>query len=131
MKKNEVNKQVENVTVENNSVELTEKQKFIEENLNRVPKIMMNRFKKLSEDDQYEKIKHYIRMETMREEARERSRIVNRVRDIFDKRHATVNDAQEVLKYCEEYINQFKQQEIEKLDAEIQKLQALRQSLEK
>ncbi len=121
--------QVINNKVENTAVENNEAVQFINENINVVPKIMYKRFMNLSVEEQVAKIKHYIQRNKQIEEWREHSKMVNRVKDLFEKRHATVQDAQEVMKYCTEFINNFKQTEIDRLDAEIAKLQAMKNSI--
>lgn len=105
-------------------------QQFINENITIVPKVMKGRFEKLTIEQKVEKIKEYIQRKQWQAEWVEKNRMVNRVKDLFNKRHATVQDAKDVLEFCNEFINSFKQHEIEKLDEEIQKLQEMKKSLE-
>ena len=105
-------------------------EQFINENITIVPKVMKGRFEKLTIEQKVEKIKEYIQRKQWQAEWVEKNRMVNRVKDLFNKRHATVQDAKDVLEFCNEFINSFKQHEIEKLDEEIQKLQEMKKSLE-
>lgn len=113
-----------NVNIENvNAIE--NKEQFINDNIAIVPSVMMKRFMKLSIDEQVAKIMHYMNVQEMRAQRR----LVNRVRDLFDKRHATVEDAKEVLNFCNEFINSAKDREIAAIDAEIAKLMQKKQSI--
>ena len=128
MKKN-IENQVENVnTVENNVTEEQAKQ-FVADNLYRVSKVMRSRFDALPLAEQVNRINRYIEREQEIAKWKERSRMINRVKELFEKKHATVSDAKEVMKYCEEFINNYKAREIEKLDEQIRKLQLMKESL--
>lgn len=105
-------------------------EQFIEEHIGLVPHVMLNRFKKLSIEEQSKKMQHYIDRTKWIEEQKEKNRVVNRVKEVFEKRHATVEDAKDVLRFCTDFIDSFKQREIEKLDDEIRKLQEMKRSLE-
>lgn len=104
--------------------------KFVNENIHVVPKIMMGRFMKLSIDEQVERINHYIARKEQIKQSIEKNKLINRVKDLFEKKQATVEDAKEVITFCESFINSFKQREIEKIDEEIRKLQTMKQNLE-
>lgn len=105
-------------------------EQFIEEHIGLVPHVMLNRFKKLPIEEQAKKMQHYIERAKWIEEQKEKNRVVNRVKEVFEKRHATVEDAKDVLRFCTDFIDSFKQREIEKLDDEIRKLQEMKRSLE-
>lgn len=122
---NKISKNVSENAVVNNEME-----QFINENIGIVPKMMMKRFMNLSMDEQVKKIQFYIDRKKWIEEQKERNRIVNLVKEMFEKRQATVEDARDVLRYCTDFIDSFKQREIEKLDDEIRKLQEMKRSLE-
>lgn len=117
------------VVVENNTTNESQKQ-FINENISVVPKLRMKKFLQLSLDEQVKSINHYIELRRIRQEWEERAKVINRVKDIFERKHATVDDAQEVLSFCEDFINNYKQKEIDKLDEEIRKLQEKRNALQ-
>lgn len=113
------NNSTENVTVVENM------EQFINDNIHLVSSKMMKRFEKMTIEEQVKKIQHY----QMIQQFRENNRVVNRVRDLFDKRHATVEDAKEVLNFCNEFINSAKEREIAAIDAEIAKLMQKKQSI--
>lgn len=117
------------VVVENNTTNESQEQ-FINENISVVPKLRMKKFMQLSLDEQVKSINHYIELRRIRQEWEERAKVINRVKDIFERKHATVDDAQEVLSFCEDFINNYKQKEIDKLDEEIRKLQEKRNALQ-
>lgn len=117
MKKNNSNNENVNV-VENMS-------QFINDNISLVPNVMMKRFMNLTIEQQAAKIQHYMYVQEMRAQRR----LVNRVRDLFDRRHATVEDANEVLAFCNEFISSAKEREIAAIDEEIAKLMQKKQSI--
>lgn len=106
-----------------------EMQEFINENKLIVPKNQKVKFDSMPLDKQYAKIKFYQDMVRMKEDAREKNRLINRVKDLFDKRHATVDEVKEIVIYCNDFIESFKEKELERLDAEIAKLEAMKQSI--
>ena len=102
---------------------------FVNMYSNIVPKNQIKKFNGLELKEKVAKIKFYQDIIKMKEDAREKNKLINRVKDLFDKRHATVDEVREVMNYCNEFIESFKEREIERLDAEIAKLQAMKQSL--
>jgi hypothetical protein len=64
----------------------------------------------------------------MKEDARIKNSIPNKVKDLFEAKHGTVEDAKAVMKFCNEFIDGFKQREVERIDAEIRKLQLMKES---
>ena len=102
---------------------------IIEDNMHLVPKNQLKRFEGLSLEGKLSKIQWYQKIEKIKEEAIVRNSIGYRVKELFEKRKATVEDAKEVLRYCTEFIDNFKTREIEKIDAEIAKLEELKRSL--
>lgn len=105
------------------------KTQFINENIHMVPKNQMKKFQTLDIDGQVAKIQFYIDMKKMKEEWIEKNRMVNKVKDLFDKRHGTVEDAKDCMRFLQDFIDGAKQREIEKLDEEIAKLQRMKESL--
>lgn len=128
MKKN-IENQVENVNAVENNVTEEQAKQFVADNLHRVSKVMRSRFDALPLAEQVNRINRYIEREQEIAKWKERSRMINRVKELFEKKHATVSDAKEVMKYCEEFINNYKAREIEKLDEQIRKLQLMKESL--
>lgn len=127
MKKNEVNESANQVN--NNEVTVT-KEQFINANFHYVPKNRKNKFMSMTIDEQYDKLHYYIERQRQIEAYREKSKFVNRVKALFETKHATVEDAQEVMEFCQEFLNNYKQAEIDKLDAEIARLMVMKKSLE-
>lgn len=94
-----------------------------------VPKNQVKKFNGLELNDKVAKIKFYQDIIKMKEDARIKNSIPNKVKDLFESKHGTVEDAKTVMKFCNEFIESFKEKEIERLDAEIAKLEAMKQSL--
>ena len=94
-----------------------------------VPKNQVKKFNGLELKEKVAKIKFYQDIIKMKEDARIKNSIPNKVKDLFEAKHGTVEDAKAVMKFCNEFIESFKEREIERLDAEIAKLQAMKQSL--
>jgi len=105
-------------------------EQFIAENIKRVPNNQKGKFNALTLEQKVEKIQSYIDRAKFWEEIAEKNKVINKVKELFNKRHATIEDAKEVMTFCEEFINNFKQMEIDKLDEEIRKLQEKRNALE-
>ena len=122
MKKNIENNVSENVVVMDDET----LQAMVEDNKHIVPRSQLKKFEAMSLKEQAAKIQFYYDVQKMREDARIKNSIINKVKELFDKRHATVDDAKLVLKFCTDYIDNFKIKEIEKIDAEIQKLEELK-----
>lgn len=114
-----------------NEIAMSEQEmvEFVNMYNNIVPKNQTKKFNGLELKDKVVKIKFYQNMIKMREDARIKNSISNKVKDMFEAKHGTVEDAKSVIKWCNEFIESFKEREIERLDAEIAKLQAMKQSL--
>lgn len=123
--KNEIKNETKNVVVVNPEME-----KFVTDNLSLVPNVMKSRFDKLTLEEKVQKIKDYQQRQEWKKEWEEKNKMVNRVKELFEKRHATVQDAKEVMDFCKDFINSFKQREIEKLDEQIQKLQEMKKQFD-
>lgn len=79
----------------------------------------------------------YIDREKMWEEAAqkraelaEQRKLSNKVKELMTRRHATIQDAQEIIAICQEFINNYKDAEMARIDEEIAKLMAMKQSIE-
>ena len=101
---------------------------IVEDNMHIVPKNQMKKFEKMTLKEKAAKIQFYQDMQKMREDARIKNSLPNKVKELFDKR-GTVEDAKTVMRFCQEYIDGFKLREIEKIDAEIARLEEMKHSL--
>lgn len=102
---------------------------IVEDNISIVPKNKRKKFDSLSLQHKVAKIQFYHDMAKMKEDARIKNSIHYRVKELFDKRHATIDDARDVLKFCNEFIDGYKLREIAKIDEEIARLEQMKQSL--
>lgn len=102
---------------------------IVEDNINIVPKNQRKKFDSLSLQHKVAKIQFYNDMAKMKEDSRIKNSIPYRVKELFDKRHATIDDASDVLKFCNEFIDGYKFREIAKIDEEIARLEQMKQSL--
>lgn len=125
MKKNIENNVTENIVIEPIMDEET-MQAIVDDNIYIVPKNQRKKFDTLTLQQKVAKIQFYHDIDKMREDARIKNSVPNKVKELFDKRHATVEDAKAVLQFCTEFIDNFKVREIEKIDAEIAKLEELK-----
>ena len=101
----------------------------VEDNISIVPKNQRKKFDSLSLQHKVAKIQFYQDMAKMKEDSRIKNSISYRVKELFDKRHASIDDAHDVLKFCNEFIDGYKLREIAKIDEEIARLEQMKQSL--
>ena len=127
MKRNEVKN--ENMNVVENNMTAEEMQQFIKENESIIPACQKKKYNALDDAGKVAKINFYYDLKKMREDARIKNSIPNKVKDLFEIKHGTVEDARDVLKFCQEFIDGFKQREVERIDAEIRKLQLMKESI--
>ena len=125
--KNEVKN--ENMNVVENNMTAEEMQQFIKENESIIPACQKKKYNALDDAGKVAKIKFYYDIKRMKEDAKIKNSVPNKVKDLFESKHGTIDDAKAVMKFCQEFIDGFKQREIEKLDAEIRKLQMMKDSL--
>lgn len=123
MKKNEVINEIENVVMDEETLNA-----IVEDNMHIVPKNQMKKFEKMTLKEKAAKIQFYHDMQKMREDAHIKNSVPNKVKELFDKR-GTVEDAKAVLQFCTDFIDNFKQREIEKIDEEIARLEAMKEAL--
>lgn len=128
MKKN-ISTETENTVMEPIMDEET-LQAVIDDNMHLVPKNQLKKFQTLTLQQKANKIAFYQDMQKLREDARIKNSVLNRTKDIFEKRHATVDDAKQVLQFCQEFIDSFREREIAKIDEEIARLEELKLNLE-
>lgn len=103
----------------------SEAQKFVTENIALVPKNQMKKFEAMSLEQKAAKIQFYIDIKKLREDARIKNSIPNKVKELFDKR-GTVEDAKDVMRFCQEFIDGFKQREVAKIDEQIRQLELMK-----
>lgn len=121
MKKNLENNETENLIVMDDETMMA----IVDDSKGIVPRSQLKKFEAMSLKEKVAKIKFYQDIQRMKEDARIKNSIPNKVKELFDKR-GSVEDAKLVLKFCTDYIDNFKIREIEKIDAEIQKLEELK-----
>lgn len=124
LKNNEVMNAVENVSMDEQTM-----QAIVDDNIEIVPKCQRKKFNTLSLEAKVAKIKFYQDIAVMREEAKIKNSVINRVKEVFEKRHATVEDAKQVLKYVQEFIDNYRMMQIAELDKQIAELEAMKEAL--
>ncbi len=133
IKNNEVMNAVENTEVKNIEIEpiMDEGQmkQYVEENMHIVPRNQTQKFNALSLDKQVSKISFYLDMKKMREEAKVKNSVINRVKEVFEKRHANIDDAKQVLNFAQEFIDNYRMMQIAELDKQIAELEAMKEAL--
>ena len=102
---------------------------IVEDNISIVPKNKRKKFDSLSLQHKVAKIQFYHDMAKMKEDARIKNSISYRVKELFDKRHATIDDATEVIKFAQEYVDSFKQRQIDDIDRQIAELEEMKLKL--
>ena len=122
MKKENVNESL--VVMDNETLEA-----IIEDNLYLVPKNKRKEFDTLSLEEKRQKIAYYQDRAVKIEQWRQSAKVVNKVKDIFEKRKATIDDAKEVLNFTQEFIDNFRQRQIEDIDKQIQELEEMKLAL--
>ena len=125
MKKNETNNVSENAVV----MDQETMEAIIEDNMHLVPKNQIKKFETLTLEQKVKKLQFYTDMAVMREQARIKNSVLNRVKELFDKRHATIDDAKEVIKFAQEFVDNFRQHQIEEIDRQIAELEQMKESL--
>ena len=128
MKKNEVTNvnetMVENIVMDNETMNAV-----IEDNMHLIPKNQLKKFEGLTLEEKFKKMQQYQDRAAKIEQWKQTNSIPSRVKDLFEKRHGTVQDAKDVIKWCTEFIDNYKQHEIEKINIEIARLEEMKKSL--
>ena len=128
------NKNVKNETKNNVVTESTmsneQMEQFVTEHIGIVPRNWKRKFEVLNIEQKVSKIHYYLDRQKQRTEAIEKNKLENRVKELFDKRKATTEDVVRVIDFCKQYIQATKEQEINKLQSEIERLTHLKQPLE-
>jgi hypothetical protein len=126
--KNESN---ENKNVVTNPAMTNEQmEKFVKDNISIVPRNQTKKFESLKLEQKISKIRFYIDIQKMKEDAREKNKLENKVKDLFVRRKATTEDVLRVIEFCKQYIETSKVDEMNKLQAEIDRLTDLKRALE-
>lgn len=107
-----------------------EKLQFINENIALVPNTMKTRFEKLDTDKQYDRMLHYVEMQKLREEAQAMTKLAWKVKQMFENKKATIEDATAVIEFCNKYIDSCKELELQRVNEEIHRLTELKSKLE-
>lgn len=121
---------------ENNNVvvepQMTNEQmeKFVNENIRVVPRNQKKKFDLLSLEQKVKKIRFYFDIQKMKEDAREKNKLENRVKELFVRRKVTTEDVLRVIEFCKKFIETSKVDEMNKLQAEIDRLSDLKRTLE-
>ena len=124
MKKNLENNVSENVVVMDNAT----MEAIIDDNISIVPKNQRKKFDALTLEEKAKKIQFYQDIQRMKEDARIKNSIPNKVKELFDKR-GSVEDAKEVIKFAQEFVDNFRQHQIEEIDKQIAELEQMKEAL--
>ena len=122
---NENNNVVTNPAMTNEQME-----QFVKENISIVPRNQAKKFESLKLEQKVSKIRFYLDIQKMKEDAREKNKLENKVKDLFIRRKATTEDVLRVIEFCKKFIESTKVDEMNKLQAEIDRLTELKRSLE-
>ena len=105
-------------------------EQFVKENISIVPRNQAKKFESMKLEQKVSKIRFYIDIQKMKEDAREKNKLENKVKDLFVRRKATTEDVLRVIEFCKQYIETSKVDEMNKLQAEIDRLTDLKRALE-
>ena len=129
MANNNSNNENKNV-VANPSMTNEQMEQFVKENISIVPRNQTKKFESLKLEQKVSKIRFYLDIQKMKEDAREKNKLENKVKDLFVRRKATTEDVLKVIEFCKQFIETTKVDEMNKLQAEIDRLTELKRSLE-
>ena len=105
-------------------------EQFVKDNISIVPKNQVKKFESLKLEQKVSKIRFYIDIQKMKEDARGKNKLENKVKDLFVRRKATTEDVLRVIEFCKQFIEKTKEEEMNKLQAEIDRLTDLKRTLE-
>lgn len=105
-------------------------EQFVKENISIVPRNQAKKFESLKLEQKVSKIRFYIDIQKMKEDAREKNKLENKVKDLFIRRKVTTEDVLRVIGFCKQFIESSKIEEMQKLQAEIDRLTDLKRTLE-
>ena len=129
MANNNSNNENKNV-VTNPAMTNEQMEQFVKENISIVPRNQTKKFESLKLEQKVSKIRFYIDIQKMKEDAKEKNKLENKVKDLFVRRKATTEDVLRVIEFCKKYIESTKADEMNKLQAEIDRLTELKRTLE-
>lgn len=129
MANNNSNNENKNV-VTNPAMTNEQMEQFVKENISIVPRNQAKKFESLKLEQKVSKIRFYLDIQKMKEDAREKNKLENKVKDLFVRRKATTEDVLRVIEFCKKYIESTKADEMNKLQAEIDRLTELKRTLE-
>lgn len=129
MANNNSNNENKNV-VTNPAMTNEQMEQFVKENIKIVPRNQAKKFDSMKLEQKVSKIRFYIDIQKMKEDAREKNKLENKVKDLFVRRRATTEDVLRVIEFCKKYIESTKMDEMNKLQAEIDRLTELKRTLE-
>lgn len=129
MANNNSNNENKNV-VTNSAMTNEQMEQFVKENIKIVPRNQAKKFESMKLEQKVSKIRFYIDIQKMKEDAKEKNKLENKVKDLFVRRKATTEDVLRVIEFCKQYIETSKVDEMNKLQAEIDRLTDLKRALE-
>lgn len=129
MANNNSNNENKNV-VTNPAMTNEQMEQFVKENIKIVPRNQAKKFESMKLEQKVSKIRFYIDIQKMKEDAKEKNKLENKVKDLFVRRKATTEDVLRVIEFCKQYIETSKVDEMNKLQAEIDRLTDLKRALE-
>ena len=129
MANNNSNNENKNV-VTNPAMTNEQMEQFVKDNISIVPRNQAKKFESMKLEQKVSKIRFYIDIQKMKEDAREKNKLENKVKDLFVRRKATTEDVLRVIEFCKQYIETSKVDEMNKLQAEIDRLTELKRTLE-
>ena len=129
MANNNSNNENKNV-VTNPAMTNEQMEQFVKDNISIVPRNQAKKFESLKLEQKVSKIRFYIDIQKMKEDAKEKNKLENKVKDLFVRRKATTEDVLRVIEFCKKYIESTKADEMNKLQAEIDRLTELKRTLE-
>ena len=129
MANNNSNNENKNV-VTNPAMTNEQMEQFVKDNIAIVPRNQAKKFESLKLEQKVSKIRFYIDIQKMKEDAKEKNKLENKVKDLFVRRKATTEDVLRVIEFCKQYIETSKVDEMNKLQAEIDRLTDLKRALE-
>ena len=128
MANNNSNNENKNV-VTNPAMTNEQMEQFVKENISIVPRNQAKKFESLKLEQKVSKIRFYLDIQKMKEDAREKNKLENKVKDLFVRRKATTEDVLRVIEFCKQYIETSKVDEMNKLQTEIDRLTDLKRAL--
>lgn len=124
------NNENKNNVVANSAMTIEQMEQFVKENISIVPRNQTKKFESLKLEQKVSKIRFYLDIQKMKKDAREKNKLENKVKDLFVRRKATTEDVLRVIEFCKKYIESTKMDEMNKLQAEIDRLTELKRTLE-